>query len=1317
MCALRKKLEAYFSRKRIENYDCSLDEEIDFSGLINYVSQELHGKLEKRLFGRTSEKRNQAHQDIINQAIAYSNAQSDEAQKKVKKYISDILDIFYGFYWSKVPQSTQLAVATVVDEMEKLTQKQTDVILAALISNNVQTPSQYKRKLSSIQGDTIPSFKDVNFILRYIVRIDHSDCNDNSDGVILPFDRLKQEKYIVLLADAGHGKTFTLYQIYHEAEKQGYHPIFYRLRSLPEENALTMLTKEIVDVDENAVFILDGFDEMPETKRTRLYQTIEGIIAHYPEIPIITSSRTIAYSGQTEKMKPFAIKPITKQDIDVFIRQFDIDVILWHQQVSKRGLEQFCANPFYLMELVTIFQSEKSLPDRSNLMNEIVYSRIKTDITRIQDQSIRLQQKLGDTRKAFERVALVMQCIQRYSLRQDELNRLYDRGFQEIMACHGLWIMTEEGTWGFTHNNFREYLAAVALSHMNLEQIKRFITGDSKCGYIRPSWNNVLSYLVTSYKKRDLQEWIYEIQPTLITIFEKDRLDDEILTNAIKRILSLHKERKTWVDRNYATLRKVASFCSTPEAVQYIIDELQIEQTTRHKQNLLRCLSDFNSFYHLEETAKKIVSNIAFNKAEEIQVRDDAFDVMRNHPDIFIEYIDKAASICMEETDEFIIHAILSFIQRTGKVEQYIDVVIDAFDKYDLKKSEYISYKMIIDRIFTGIQGLVAANKVLTYLVDHKKKIHEERNSELFILCCNVGMKYYDNDNNCFLQTLLRLFNEHDALLSLSIYSSIANYITNTHTESIFVNHIIQHQPIHHCGFILSRLINDSMIDVIIKMMADKTIDIQIIKDLISYLPYGDSKQAKLIQGIFTYTGEMIQTSPPKDYTRERDAEHQKYFDALFNEKLFDALIKEMLMILGDEAQICEESIHQLTEKSEPHSNGALISCYFALKTCFPNTNNKKVLIRDYKNYIMDWNTFCFVFAADSIKRHHIHVNAEQRDFLVSFCTQYLSSTDFDSVVRIEENSISVPALLFSATYIFKKLDVHVSEDLALKLLLIPSEFFDKDYHSQLPECVITQITPENLRKQIIELVLTDRWNCYTADEYICYCLEYHITECKEKIIQYALNRAMNGGSTYWALEYIDKELGLSVILSDVLPACDDDGLLSNLAARIPANIPSTILDTKLWNAYRKNHHICWLTDLLKRNNKEALLEYYVLAQKQMTLPDMVAEPVVPETTDAIRKIDSTDCLPVLIDLLKLSYDPNFKDRNYFGLRDSCLNAIAAIGKVDYDITHDALLAARTNKKMAADTAILDLIDAIECDLPYILDKPMNFDYAVLLIP
>ena len=129
---LHDALEEYFSKKKIENYDCSLDDEIDFTALIEYISQELHGKLEKSLLGSTIEERDQAHQDIIDQAIAYSHAQSDEAQNKIKRIISDILGILQGFYWSQAPQSTQFAVATISDEMRE----QTKELIAVINKNN-----------------------------------------------------------------------------------------------------------------------------------------------------------------------------------------------------------------------------------------------------------------------------------------------------------------------------------------------------------------------------------------------------------------------------------------------------------------------------------------------------------------------------------------------------------------------------------------------------------------------------------------------------------------------------------------------------------------------------------------------------------------------------------------------------------------------------------------------------------------------------------------------------------------------------------------------------------------------------------------------------------------------------------------------------------------------------------------------------------------------------------------------------------------------------------------------------------------------------
>lgn len=46
------------------------------------------------------------------------------------------------------------------------------------------------------------------------------------------------------------------------------------------------------------------------------------------------------------------------------------------------------------------------------------------------------------------------------------------------------------------------------------------------------------------------------------------------------------------------------------------------------------------------------------------------------------------------------------------------------------------------------------------------------------------------------------------------------------------------------------------------------------------------------------------------------------------------------------------------------------------------------------------------------------------------------------------------------------------------------------------------------------------------------------------------------------------------------------------------------------------------LGEMIKHNSLKGLLEYYKEAKERLTLPDKVEEPMVSETTEAIREID-----------------------------------------------------------------------------------------------
>ena len=95
---LRESLMAYIESQQKYNEMCSLAEEIDFQGLIDYIKNNLIDATGTRFFDPNRNKRRQARQQIVDAAVVFSKADTDEAKFRVSKYISICLDIIRGFY-------------------------------------------------------------------------------------------------------------------------------------------------------------------------------------------------------------------------------------------------------------------------------------------------------------------------------------------------------------------------------------------------------------------------------------------------------------------------------------------------------------------------------------------------------------------------------------------------------------------------------------------------------------------------------------------------------------------------------------------------------------------------------------------------------------------------------------------------------------------------------------------------------------------------------------------------------------------------------------------------------------------------------------------------------------------------------------------------------------------------------------------------------------------------------------------------------------------------------------------------------------------
>jgi len=133
---LHSELMSYVERQKKYNEISSLVEEIDFEGLTNYIRSNLIDDVSVRIFDTDRKKRELARKEIINSAIAFSNAQNKEARVRVSKIVADCLDIIRDFYVNKhLSFKDYLLADTIVDPIVNAIGDSTNKVLNKLDAN------------------------------------------------------------------------------------------------------------------------------------------------------------------------------------------------------------------------------------------------------------------------------------------------------------------------------------------------------------------------------------------------------------------------------------------------------------------------------------------------------------------------------------------------------------------------------------------------------------------------------------------------------------------------------------------------------------------------------------------------------------------------------------------------------------------------------------------------------------------------------------------------------------------------------------------------------------------------------------------------------------------------------------------------------------------------------------------------------------------------------------------------------------------------------------------------------------------------------
>ena len=111
---IQERIRNYLKKQSSLNFYALLEEEIDFEGLSDYIRGNMIEDIKLRCFGNKRE-RGLARESLVSKARIYASAKTDISTKRTIKIVTDIADVLYQYYRSKVNRDL-LFIANEIEE-------------------------------------------------------------------------------------------------------------------------------------------------------------------------------------------------------------------------------------------------------------------------------------------------------------------------------------------------------------------------------------------------------------------------------------------------------------------------------------------------------------------------------------------------------------------------------------------------------------------------------------------------------------------------------------------------------------------------------------------------------------------------------------------------------------------------------------------------------------------------------------------------------------------------------------------------------------------------------------------------------------------------------------------------------------------------------------------------------------------------------------------------------------------------------------------------------------------------------------------------
>lgn len=345
-------------------------------------------------------------------------------------------------------------------------------------------------------------------------------------------------KHVLIEGGPGQGKSLYLrWLCLNEGASSTHIPIFIEFRNLNYEKSLKEelfhavrdfgvdLSDELFDFlakSKKVVFILDGFDEAPNSERLRVARELETIARTYPDLRIVVSSRPDSGMGASVYFEKYIIKKLSKEHQADFVRHIyksgDQAQAINNILASNSFLTEVTNTPLLLTLFTITYNARQFKPDSLAEFYSLIFPTMLYRHDRLKIGFER-ERKAGLTDYQMQRVfeALSFISLKDNSTRFPASNfrfflesaaqlerigdNLEDRLIDDITSITALIIRDGFDDYSFSHKSIQEYFSAVFLSRLSEHRKESFYALIIRDFDEYRKWQNSLTFLSTIDEK------------------------------------------------------------------------------------------------------------------------------------------------------------------------------------------------------------------------------------------------------------------------------------------------------------------------------------------------------------------------------------------------------------------------------------------------------------------------------------------------------------------------------------------------------------------------------------------------------------------------------------------------------------------------------------------------------------------------------------------------------------------------------------------------------------------------------------------------